>query len=285
MAKKIDLSRAKDFLFNHGEKVALGTCAFLALFFGTMGFLRALSASKDNTGKSWVEAFKDRQSFISSGMNSAEVPKLAPEQDAMLDPKHYEWHDLQSKHQPLSYFFLSEKGENGRNNPMALPIRSGPKNIQLEYLRRLVLVHEVKGANVMAFDAAGGAAPAVPQPKPPKGQKPAMPAGGPQELVHAGQPLRFVVGTAIFPMKAQVAEFIRQLRYASQQDIFNNRHDLPRPLGLIVVRYEILPNGQPAKKDGDVLVRVAESDGGLRLRGLDHAVAEIGVRSISSFQF
>ncbi len=32
--KKIDLSGVKEFLFNHGEKVALGVCAFLAIALG-----------------------------------------------------------------------------------------------------------------------------------------------------------------------------------------------------------------------------------------------------------
>jgi hypothetical protein len=53
MAKKLNMSVVKEFLFNHGEKVALGTCAFLAIVFGGWGFLRSMNADAAPNGKSW----------------------------------------------------------------------------------------------------------------------------------------------------------------------------------------------------------------------------------------
>ena len=42
--KKIDLSGVKEFLFNHGEKVALGLCAFIAIVLGGLKLLDAAGA-------------------------------------------------------------------------------------------------------------------------------------------------------------------------------------------------------------------------------------------------
>ena len=78
MAKKINVAVVKDFLFNHGEKVALGTCAFLALLFGVMGLLRATNAGRpDGSSKTWPEAYRLEIERINASMGKAEEPVLS----------------------------------------------------------------------------------------------------------------------------------------------------------------------------------------------------------------
>src|SRR5207248_1669122 len=99
MAKKINMSGVKDFLFNHGEKVALGTCVFLALFFGIGGLWNANSASKNpDSGNPWVKDLNDRYVTISAGIAGADVPKLPEETKILLKADSYAWKEIVSTH-------------------------------------------------------------------------------------------------------------------------------------------------------------------------------------------
>ena len=60
MPKKINAAVAKEFLFLHGEKIALGVCAFLALSFGLVSMIGAMSAGTDKSGTPYPVAIKKR---------------------------------------------------------------------------------------------------------------------------------------------------------------------------------------------------------------------------------
>ena len=256
MAKKIDLTRAKDFLFNHGEKVALGTCVFLSLFFGGMGLLSAVKAGRSpETGRPWTQEFSDRHPAIQKGINDNPVPTLPLATEDMLKANHYLWTAFKSDYASQPYMNVGETEDKKRQNPAPFAVKSGPKNFQLDYVPGLFLTHELTTVGgqpaVKWFDAAG-AGPAMPQPG---GKKNAIP-GAPIDLadmVKAGDPRRIVVGHAVFPMKDQMLEFQRALKMPSQKEMLEvQKDDLPRILGINVVREEILPGGK--KSEPEVLV-------------------------------
>jgi hypothetical protein len=246
MAKKINLSGAKEFLFNHGEKVALGTCAFLALVLGALGLLRALSATKaDGSDKTWAAELKGRTKLISDAIANAKEPVFSKQIEDRMSPAGYVWDPVESRYVMSPYGLTSEDSSNKRMNPSALPIKSGAKNFQLDYIRGLALVHEYDNSVVkgLGFANAPDVANPQPQPKGPKGKKfdeqmPVLPA-----FLHKGRPVRMVVVRAVFPMKKQVEEFQKALKMTSQKEMFDNRDDLPRVIGINVVRLEIV-NGK-----------------------------------------
>src|ERR1051325_9323220 len=71
MAKKLDLSRFKEFMFNHGETVGLGVCAALALFLGLYGIWAAMGAGKpEGSSKTYAEHFKEIISRINASITA-----------------------------------------------------------------------------------------------------------------------------------------------------------------------------------------------------------------------
>lgn len=258
MAKKINLSGAKEFLFNHGEKVALGTCVFLALLFGILGLMDAMGAGKSpDTGKLWAEELHGQHDRIQNALRTADIPALPEKTKDMLKPQLYEWVDLPSDYQPQPYINIPEQDPNKRHNPRALAIRTGPKGNHLEYVPALFHTYE-KYANdpkvkVLGEADAGGAV----GPFGPKKGAMAGPAAGNGQTTYLkrGDSRRMIVGHAVFPMKEQVLEFQRALKLSSQKEMFDApRDDLPEVLGFDLLKFVILPNGQPASKEPEVLL-------------------------------
>src|SRR6516165_398578 len=219
-------------MFNHGEKVALGTCALLALVFGTLGLVRAFSAGRADSGKPWANEFDEKRVKIAGSMASAQLPVLPEDEERQLKPGNYVWDPIESKYVQSPYVYFSGAEGHKRANPQVLPI----KTVQLDYVRGLAWVHDVQGNNLRVFDTPGLA------------DKPAPPAIGlPQEravlppVVKEARPIRMVVGPARFPMIQQVEEFRRAIKMTSQQEMFDfPREDLPRPLGINVLKFEVV---------------------------------------------
>jgi hypothetical protein len=245
MVKKVNLSSVKEFMFTHGEKVALGTCALLALVFGTLGLVRAFSAGRADSGKPWAIEFDEKRNAIAIAMRNAPVPVPSEDQAKQLKPSNYVWDPIESKYVPSPYVYFPGAEGHKRTNPQALPI----KTVQLDYVRGLAWVHDVQGNNLRCFANAGAA------------EGPAPPVvGQPQErgvlppVVKEARPIRMVVVTARFPMIQQVEEFRRAFKMTSQKEMFDlPREDLPRPLGINVFKYELV-NGQKVNKDPEVLM-------------------------------
>jgi hypothetical protein len=261
MAKKMNLNGVKDFLFNHGEKVALGTCGFLALFFGITGLMDAFSAGKSESGKPWTTEMDERHAQILQSIKSYPTSQLSPKGQKMLDDKEYSWKEFQYVYQSYPYINIGESADTKRQNPLVLPIRQGPKGTHLDYVAALVYTYETFAdrPNVKVLEAAGGGGNA-PQPgQPPRAKGMAAPgaaAAGNIQFLKAGDPRRMIIGHAAFPMKEQVLEFQRALKMASQKEMFDApREDLPSPIGFDLYKIEVLPNGEPARKEPEVLVQ------------------------------
>jgi hypothetical protein len=240
--KKINLDRVKEFLFNHGEKVGLGTCVFLALMFGLFGWLRASSSATDGKGKTWDKALQARIDEIDNGIKAAPSVPLTDEQKAALDPSFYIWVSWIPKFIATHYIPTGDQNFDKRENPQLLTVLGG-KEFQLDYVSGIVLGYETteptEGMGVKALDVGGA---------PPAGDKL---AGKPEKRgmgilpMCKPMPRRMVVGTAVFPMKQQFERYLSSLRMKSQKELLiDNRDDLPRPLGFSVLRFEVKPDGK-----------------------------------------
>ena len=250
MAKKLNMSAVKEFLFNHGEKVALGACAFVALLLGGLALWSAMSAGKDSTGTPWSKAFEVQVQRIASGRRSVEPGEMDPVMAQKIDPKAYVWNNIESKFQPSPYVFFTNEPGNKRLNPPALAINQ--EGIRVDYVRGLAYVHEIQqGKEVRTLEGAGGGGsgavggfPGMPKNPMPGGPPPGTGgavANGLPLMMRKAEPVRMVVVTAVFPMKKQVEEFQRALKMLTQDELFGkNRDDLPKPLGINVVRYEMV---------------------------------------------
>lgn len=276
MAKKIDLSGVKEFMFNHGEKVALGTCAFIAILFGSLGLLRALSANKaDGTSKSLVEVLTEEYQRISGGISRAQAPELPDQTKKRMTDTYGDWKYLASNHPQNPLIQMGPEEAEKRANPTIYAIRKESKYFDMQTITTCVLVHkhDSTGVKVLGDPPAGGGG-GVPGGggalggggagggvKPPGGAggDPKIGSGGSKggiPFMHAGKPLRAVVATAVFPMKAQVLEFQRALKMQSQSEMLDpgKRDDAPWPLGIDVIRFELKPNGEFVNPNGEMLV-------------------------------
>lgn len=262
MAKKFNMTVVKDTFFKHGEKIALGTCVFVALLLGALAFLRAMGAGYDpKTGKAWAKAYEEETNRLNSMMASRQPTPLDKEKEALLDPEPYAWKKVDTVHQQLP---LINTGEDQFGNKRAAPVaytpKRDPKLIQLDYIRALVFTHDYdentqKGAVVYKLE--GGAGGSIPMgveifPKGQSNPQPGAPgAAGPRpEYSRKGRPMRMVKGTLVFPLKEQMEAFRKALRYSSQREMLDqNPDDLPKFLGFNLVRFEIFPDGSAGKPE------------------------------------
>jgi hypothetical protein len=248
MAKKINMTSVKEFLFNHGEKVALGTCALLAVVFGALGLARAFSAGKADSGLPWAKAFDKKGNEIATAM--AAVREESTEDMAnQLKPSDYVWDEKKSNFEQTQYIYFAGAEGNKRINPQALPIQ----NVQLDYVRGLVWLHAIEGNKLLTVVDAGaaeGVPPAtITQPKfQLKEQESAV---GP--VMKRAEPIRMIVVTAVFPMKKQIEEFQRALKMTSQKEMFDQREDLPKVLGIDVFKFELV-NKKKVNEEGEILM-------------------------------
>jgi hypothetical protein len=274
MAKKINVTAVKTYLFKHGEKIALGVCVFLALFLGIVGLWRSMGAGKaDKSNLPWADAFKASAIKINQLVQSQQPKELEPDKAALLEEKQYEWKHWNSNHiqGPLINVGEDPLGDK-RHNPIALTPKREVEYMNLRYVRGLSFVHEYDARDrtvtvlEMGGDASGLPKANVPPMPPVFGQPGIIPPGSAGSLgqpMRNVRPIRAVVGEVVFPMKQQVQEFQKALRVLSQKQLFDNPEDLPRPLGFTLVRFEILPSGETADPNGVVLFGVDPKTGKL----------------------
>ena len=255
MAKKIDLSGAKNYLFNHGEKIALGVCAALILIFGVIGMWRAFGASRTDGGEHWAKAFEKNRLRLENGISTAPSdPKI---DDGFLNSGRYVWNPVTSTYDFTPMGLIAEKEDKGRRNPFALTIKD---DIQIKYLPGLTFRYEV---DTNERRVTGLVDPAAKEQAPPaKGAADPVPP-----LMNVGAPLRMVVVTAVFPMRQQVEEFRRALKLPDQKDLFSvdGREDLPRFYGIDVVRFEIGRDGMPVQGVEPVIIVARDAEGKLKI--------------------
>lgn len=256
MAKKPDLTKVKTFLFQYGEKVALGACLAVALLVLVMGLIGAAGSGSEN-GKPWEKALRDAANNLQGRIASAQTTEMPPEVKAQLDPALYDWKPVESNFHPSQLVALPERPDTFRRNPQILPLDA--KQIQVSLVRSGAFYYDVaKGRQIWTIKGGtGGAMPGgstppglTPPIAPPGGGftpssgMPGATGGGPQ-LVKAMRPERVVLVRALFPMKKQIEEYKIAFRLKSQGELFSTHKDsLPHPLGLLVWRYEVLPGGK-----------------------------------------
>ena len=248
--KKPDLSKVKDLFFAHGEKIALGICAFLALTFGALSLLKAMSVSRaENSQKTWEQELRDTHAKIHGEIDRATISDLPEFTKKMFKSDHYEWQPLRGDFKPGPYLAIPDSGSSTKRvNPVPLSIRTGDKNIQIEYIRALALTYDIepRGGAFRAFNPGNAVVP-VPIGK---GVQVVVPVADPVRLA---VPVRMVRVTAAFPMKQQIEEFRRALRITSQKEMLDKQEDLPRFLGLNVVRYQLNEKGEPIGKEVEII--------------------------------
>jgi hypothetical protein len=261
MAKKINVAVLKEFMFNHGEKVALGCCAFLALVLGVMGLLSAMGAGNAvGSNKSWAVELAEHRKRIEQSMAAQKAPVLPANVETMMNPRNQDWKKMESDFPPQPYVIQADPNTSKRTNPLVLPIRAAGKNaIQLDYIRGLAFVHEVdNNGNLLCLESEDGKTPApVVKVGPGRGKNPKpAPTSTIPSVLRKAVPVRMVVVSATFPMKQQVEEFQKALRMTSQEDMFKMpRADLPYVLGINVLRFEVV-DGKRTSEEGEILIYV-----------------------------
>ncbi len=251
MAKKLDLGKLKDFFFQYGEKVALGVCGALAVTLLALGFLRASGAGNHPTGKRWDEALTSGARSVESKVASASLNEDEIKGKYEVKKDDFIWTQRELSFQPGPYSSLAEQADTKRRNPFILPLKSGEKDFQMDVLKGPYFnyVIDPQKRNVMLFKAdgaAGGGAGIGGGVGPVGGMMGGGMMGGQgggTPFVKGAEPKRAVVVTGVFPMKNQVELHRKALRMESQTQLFANRDDLPKPLGINVYRYEVLRDG------------------------------------------
>ncbi len=250
--KKINFAILKPYFINHGEKIALGSCVFIALLLGLLGLLRAMSAGRDTTGRIWADELNNIHNRITGDIQKAQPAPLNQMQLATLDKNRYDWPAILLAHAPSLYLHATEKGgQDKRMNPTLLAVMENKKQekkyFQLDYIQACMLLYQndQESRHELIFD---GAAPAI---RPQPGTLGSLPS-----LAKRAEPSRMVVGYALFPMQEQVELFRKALRMASQKELFsgNQFEDLPRVIGFTLKRYEIGADGKPVNPAGEILI-------------------------------
>jgi hypothetical protein len=208
---------------------------------------------------------------VKTKMANPDVPDLADDIKIALGKGFGDWNAIKSEHTAYPFIFVGEPDGNKRYNPMILPIQATAKHIDMKFVAGLALMHKLDTNRSLvkilkpALDAGGGPGdpmqPMIPPVKGPKNPGGVMP-GGPGAAValehpyqKMGVPTRMVVVQAVFPMKQQVIEYQRAFKLSDQSELFAKQEDLPKPVGLNIVRFEIAADGKSlVNKDGEVIV-------------------------------
>ena len=196
-------------------------------------------------------------------MASEIANKVAPVFDVnSIDPKFYRWDPIESKYVPSPYAQVGEVNDSKRRNPTPLTVLDDAKSMRLDYIRGMVLVHEFNEVDRTlkgVVPASGGA------------KQPKVGAAGTELLedrLKVGRAQTFVVVHAVFPMKQQVEEFRKALKFATQKELFDQpREDLPKIVGINVVRFELTAiGGSLVSKEPKVIVEYNPAKGRLEMQ-------------------
>ena len=256
MAKKMDLSGVKTFLFNYGERVGLFTCigiAVLLLIWGVMGASGPGTANGDAWASVIGKGAKGVQQRISgaSELDEAQQKDVREKSKGSVPPT--EWTLAETKVSAGPYINIAENFDPRRRNPEIMPVMAGDDYFQFDYRFRGHLGYEVTKNTVLAIKgggagagAAGGGNKGLPEGFVPGGGfKPGgsgagMQSGGEKDeanLARVLKPRHTLVVTGIFPMKKQVDEYVKALRLASISELIAAK-ELPLVAGINVARWE-----------------------------------------------
>lgn len=259
--KKLDLTGVKEFLFARGEVLALGLCTAVTLLLVAFTFMKGFKAGAPSGSDSWKEALKKGTQRLAMQVKAASEDTGDPG-EAKVDPTiekigndpKQRWLAQAPTFEPGSWISMAEPTDRKRRNPGILSVRKEP--FQIDYVRAGVQTFAVDRSRE-SFDhleAAGttGSGPgAVPMPPPAVGSfdprfGPGMAGGTTGGLVPVRvlEPRRLVVVSGVFPMREQIEEFRRALKFNYIQELVMRPDLMPRPVALNVQRYEVLADGK-----------------------------------------
>ena len=237
MAKKIDLSGMKEFLFNHGEKVTLGACAFLGVVLGLWGVWSAFGAGRDTNGKLYTDLFSDKAKTIKSGLDRPFIPDA--EGPVAVATKSPDWPHLKSTHQQTPLIAIADVNNDKRQRPKVLPIVIEPDG--MKYVNGLVYLHHGGMTNRIERAARASKRPGrVPTCRPSahsRAQRARRASNrlrwlalGANVAIRQGRSPQRMVVVRPLPDEAANGRVQKALRMAQQMKCAKNRDDL-RPLG------------------------------------------------------
>ncbi|MCS7045206.1 MAG: hypothetical protein NZO58_02500 [Gemmataceae bacterium] len=280
MAKfQIDMSSVKQYLFEKGEKVGLIVCLALMVLVVGLAMHTGLTSGGSDAGRPWEKEIAEGAQRLRAAINSADLPddQLPPP----IDPEQYRWYFMPSNYSFVPLFPLPDRVSSKKSNPKVLQPYAAVRNDQdkwyhADYIRGLYYCWRIDVAGKKAWVLEGGGSGIGGfGPGTPPGGAPGMSAGGPKggvgmpqggagggltNLLKDVKPVRMLVYTGLFPMRDQLEEFRKALRYVSVDELLTHRSELPQPTGIEVMRVEILPNGQPAT-DWQPLVKFDDKTG------------------------
>lgn len=298
--KKFDLSGVKEFLFARGEVVALGLCTAITLLLVAFTFMKGFKAGVPSGSETWKEALKKGTQRLAMQVKAASEDtgdpgeaKTDPEVEKIGNDPKQRWLAQAPTFEPGSWISMAEPTDRKRRNPGILSVRKEP--FQMDYLRAGVLAYSVNRSKE-SFDyleaAAAGTGPAGSAPMPPTTGSfdprfgPGMPggAGGGLEPVRVLEPQRLVIVSGIFPMKEQIEEFRRALKFNYIQELQQRPDLMPKPVALNVQRYEVLADGKLS--DPVPLYQYVEKTGKVQLAApLEDLLRESVLDDINPSQF
>lgn len=246
MAKmKIDMSNVKQFFFEKGEKVGLIGCTAIMVLVVAYALYSGMSSRGTDTGKEWDKAIIEASNSLQQRIRSATLSDS--DKPGPVNIVDFQWRTVMSAYSYLSMFPMPDKAFTKKLNPYIMPIMTGEdeKLFQLNYYATGTYAYKIDPTARKATVIFGGVQPGF-VPKGAAGQP--QQTGGMGNLAKQVRPTRMVVVHAKFPMKEQVEEFRKALRYASLNELLAHRDELPKPIGLEVSRCEILPDGTPVKQ-------------------------------------
>jgi hypothetical protein len=223
--KKLDLSGVKNYLFQKGERIALVLCSVLSLLLLGMGIMKAMES-----GTSYAKSYMDARTTIEKQIKPVVDDGKPPVPPPWVD----DWAWVQRPFDQTLMVPFHPGDDNKRRNPNISKVMDDPKHIQVDFLRGGYFSYQLEIAKERVF--------AYSQ----TGNQPANPnkAALSSNMAKIMKPLRAVLVTAVFPMKEQMEEYRRKLYYPTMADLVAKPQDLPKPLGLNVIRWEVKPDGK-----------------------------------------
>jgi len=229
--KKIDLSGVKEFLFQKGERVGLAICGGIAVLLLGVGLLK-VGGSGTSYAKDFQSASKNKLTILGQTAED-NVEKPVPKE--IKDP----WGEALVKFDPAELAPFGDKHDTKRRNPTIFKSQDDEKHIKVDYIRAGYFAYELEKDKAWAFEGGGNEKAAVGVPA----AQGAANAGG-RHLAKIMNWGRMVVVSSVFPMREQLEEYRKKLRFATLEELLANPDSVPKALGLNVYRCEMKADGK-----------------------------------------
>jgi hypothetical protein len=231
--KKIDLTAVKTFLFQKGERLGLVICAAVGLVLLGMGIMKAGGSST-----TYVNDFRITREKKESLIRVTAIPDEGKEKKPATIPP--VWAEVTSKIVLTPYINNPEQGDTKRQNPTILKCLDDEKRkeIQVDFLRVGIYACELDTVREKAHTH-GGIDKAAPL-----GSGATAGAGGGPQMVKNVKGGNLVVVSAVFPMRSQLEEYRKALRFVALEELLANPDSIPQATGLNVFRCEVISEGK-----------------------------------------